>query len=362
LRTPQVDINSVGAGGGSIAWLDSAGALNVGPTSAGATPGPACYDRGGTEPTVTDANLLLGRLSADHPLAGVVRLQPGLAEKSLKALAARMGGLSVIRLAEGIVRLAVARMANATREISIRRGHDPRDFTLVAFGGAGPMHACGVAAELGIPKVVVPLSPGNFSAMGLLTADVRHDFVKTRLSLQRDLTRGEVDRLFEEIEAQARAQLGTEGFKGGGVRLERSLDLRYAGQAWEVNLRVPTPVPEGIELRRLFDRAYAAIYGRHGDADEEIELVRLRLSAFGVIEKPSLAAVRADTGEATKTARPVYFDGAWHDSPVWDRAALGHGARIMGPAIVEEFGATTVVPPGWNGSVDKVGSLVLVAA
>jgi len=362
VRTPQVDINSVGAGGGSIARLDATGGLNVGPTSAGAIPGPACYDRGGQEPTVTDANLVLGRLRPDHLLAGLVALRPDLAEQALGRLGAQMGGLSLTHLAEGIVRLAVARMATATREVSIRRGHDPRDFTLVAFGGAGPMHACSLAAELGIPRVLVPPSPGNFSALGLLTADVRHDFVKTRLALQRDLATGETEQLFEDLERQACAQLATEGFKGERIRLERSADIRYAGQAWEVNVPLSTPAPEGAELRRRFDAAYAAIYGHQGAADEEIQLVRLRLSAFGVIDKPKLATIPDDAGSKPLGERSVYFEGTWHASPVWDRATLGRGARIVGPAIVEEFGSTTVVPPGWAGIVDEFGNLVFVTA
>jgi N-methylhydantoinase A len=361
VRTPQVDINSVGAGGGSLAWLDASGALNVGPTSAGSLPGPACYDRGGTEPTVTDANLVLGRLSPDHLLAGLVRLRTDLAEQALGRLAGRMGGLPVTHLAEGIIRLAVARMASATREISVRRGYDPRDFTLVAFGGAGPMHACALATELGIPRVLIPPSPGNFSALGLLTSDVRHDFVKTRLALQRDLAIRELERGFEELEAQARAQLAAEGFKGERVRFDRSLDIRYAGQAWEVNLRVPTPVPEGAALRQNFDAAYDAIYGHHGAADEEIQLVRLRLSAFGVIEKPTLVRAPSHTSAAPRATRPVYFGGTWHTCDVWDRALLGRGAALLGPAIVEEFGATTVVPPGWDGTVDDFANLVFEA-
>jgi N-methylhydantoinase A len=271
-----------------------------------------------------------------------------------------MGDLSLTHLADGIVRLAVARMATATREVSIRRGHDPRDFTLVAFGGAGPMHACSLAAELGIPRVLVPPSPGNFSALGLLTADVRHDFVKTRLALQRDLPAGEAERLFEELEKQARAQLATEGFKGERIRLERSADIRYAGQAWEVNVPLPTPAPEGAALRKRFDAAYAAIYGHQGAPDEEIQLVRLRLSAFGVIDKPKLATVPDDTGAQPFTVRSVYFEGAFQACPVWDRGNLGRGARIAGPAIVEEFGSTTVVPPGWDGVVDEFGNLVFV--
>jgi N-methylhydantoinase A len=361
IRTPQIDINSVGAGGGSVAWLDSTGALNVGPTSAGAKPGPACYDRGGTEPTVTDANLILGRLSADHLLAGVVKLNPVPAKKSLESLASRMGSLSLIHLADGIVRLAVARMASATREISVRRGHDPRDFTLVAFGGAGPMHACGVASELGVPRVLVPMSPGNFSAMGLLTADVRHDFVKTRLALQRELVPGEVERLFHDMEEKAKAQLDGEGFSKDQIRFGRSLDIRYAGQAWEVNLQVASPAPEGVDLREGFDRAYSAIYGRHGSSDEEIQLVRVRLSAFGEISKPTLAPVQDDSSGKVASSRSVYFNGAWHSSAVWPREALGCGAHFEGPAIVEEFGATIVVPPEWSGSVDKFGNILLVA-
>jgi N-methylhydantoinase A len=361
VRTPQVDINSVGAGGGSIAWLDAAGALSVGPTSAGSLPGPACYDRGGTEPTVTDANLVLGRLSPDHLLAGLVRLRIDLAERALGGLAERMGGLPTTHLADGIVRLAVARMASATREISVRRGYDPRDFTLVAFGGAGPMHACALATELGIPRVLIPPSPGTFSALGLLTSDVRHDFVKTRLALQRDLRPGEVERGFEELEAQARAQLAAEGFKGVRVRFDRSLDIRYAGQAWEVNLRVPTPVPEGRGLRQSFDAAYAAIYGHHGAADEEIQLVRLRLSAFGVIDKPTIVRVPSSASAAPRGTRRVYFAGGWHTCALWDRALLGRGATLRGPAIVEEFGSTTVVPPGWAGTVDDFGNLIFAA-
>lgn len=361
VRTPQVDINSVGTGGGSIAWLDRSGELRVGPTSAGAMPGPACYDRGGTEPTVTDANLLLGRLSAEHSLAGLVDLRPDLAEAALARLAERIGGIPLPHLAEGILRLAVARMATATREISVRRGYDPRDFTLVAFGGAGPMHACGLAAELGIARVLVPPSPGNFSALGLLTSDVSHDFVKTRIALQPDLTAGEVERLFGELEEEARRQLSAEGFARERVRLQRSLDMRYAGQAWEVNVGVAAPASEGTALRQAFDAAYAAIYGRHGAPEEEIQLVRLRLSAFGVIDKPAVATVAEHAGAGPAGTRSVYFDDAWHQSPVFDRSALGQGARIAGPAIVQEFGATTVIAPRWHGTIDRFGNICLVA-
>ncbi|MBI4505694.1 MAG: hydantoinase/oxoprolinase family protein [Chloroflexi bacterium] len=359
VRTPQVDINSVGAGGGSIAWLDEANALNVGPLSAGAMPGPACYDRGGAEPTVTDANLLLGRLSADRPLAGRVQLRPQLAEAALTRLAHRMGDIPVFHLADGIVKLAVARMATATRAISVQRGYDPRDFTLVAFGGAGPMHACALASELNIPRVLVPPSPGNFSALGLLTSDVKHDYVRTRLALQRDLAPGEIERLFREIEERARAELASEGFTGQRVRLQRSLDLRYHGQAWEVSLPVAAPVPEGADLRASFDARYASIYGHHGELHEEVQLVRLRLSAYGVIDKPTLSRIAPNGTPAPLDERQVYFDGAWHTCPVYDREALGFGARFAGPGIVDEFGATTVLPPGWEALVDELGNLLL---
>src|SRR5713101_5538344 len=252
VKVPQIDMNSVGAGGGSIAWLDVDGSLQVGPRSAGARPGPAAYGHGGAEATVTDANVVLGRIGGAKRLGGAISIDRERARGAVANLAARMGAtLGVEALAEGVVRIAVARMTSAIREISIQRGYDPRDFTLIAFGGAGPMHALAMAEEIGIPRVLVPRHPGNFSALGLLPADIKHDDVRTRVGLLRE--RLPALRLaFAEMETAARQQLELEGFAPQQQKLRRSLDLRYRGQAFELNVdagaaEAPLPAMEAIE-------------------------------------------------------------------------------------------------------------------
>jgi N-methylhydantoinase A len=356
VKVPQIDMHTVGAGGGSLAWLDVDGSLQVGPRSAGANPGPAAYDLGGTEPTVTDANVVLGRIGTTRRLGGSITLDAGRARTAVAGLAARMGTLTVDALAEGIVRIAVARMTSAIREISIQRGHDPRDFTLVAFGGAGPMHALALADEIGIPCVLVPRHPGNFSALGLLASDIKHDEVRTRVGPLRDRW-GLLPGLFAEMEAGVRRQLEPEGFGPGQQRMRRSLDLRYRSQAFELNLELADEALADVEA--AFHRRHQATYG-HADPTTAIELVNARLSAYGLVARP--AAERHATGAAALDAalierRPVRFDGAAHDCPVWERERLPGDAELPGPAIVEEFGATTVVPPGWRGSVDAYGNL-----
>jgi N-methylhydantoinase A len=357
VKVPQIDMHTVGAGGGSLAWLDVDGSLQVGPRSAGATPGPAAYGLGGTEPTVTDANVVLGRIGTTRRLGGSIALDASLAHRAVAGLAERMGGaLTVDALAEGIVRIAVARMTSAIREISIQRGHDPRDFTLVAFGGAGPMHALALADEIGIPRVLVPRPPGNFSALGLLASDIKHDDVRTRVGPLRDrwpLLAG----LFAEMEGGARRQLELEGFETGQQRMRRSLDLRYRSQAFELNLELGDEPLATLEA--AFHERHRAMYG-HADPTAVIDLVNARLSAYGVVARP--ATERYQSGAASLAAalierRPVRFDGAVHDCPVWERERLPADAELHGPAIVEEFGATTVVPPGWGGAVDAYGNL-----
>jgi N-methylhydantoinase A len=247
-------------------------------------------------------------------------------------------------------------MTSAIREISIQRGHDPRDFTLIAFGGAGPMHALAMADEIGIPRVLVPRHPGNFSALGLLASDIKHDDVRTRVGLLSE--RLPALRLaFAEMEAAARLQLEREGFAPEQQKLPRSLDLRYRGQAFELNI----PAPE-LELDRLeadFHRQHRDTYG-HANPQAAIELVNARLTAYGLVPKPAAArhiAPGADLESALDERRPVWFEGRAHDCPVWDRDRLPEGAELHGPAIVEEFGATTVVPPGWRGAMDSHGNL-----
>ena len=355
VKVPQIDMHTVGAGGGSIAWLDEDGSLQVGPRSAGATPGPAAYGLGGTEPTVTDANVVLGRIGVRRRLGGSIALDAARARTAVAGLAERMGGaLTVDALAEGIVRIAVARMTSAIREISIQRGHDPRDFTLVAFGGAGPMHALALADEIGIPRVLVPRHPGNFSALGLLASDIKHDEVRTRVGPLPERW-GQLAGLFAEMENGLRRQLELEGFDAGQQRMRRSLDLRYRSQAFELNLELGDEPLAAVEA--AFHQRHQAVYG-HADPTAVIDLVNARLSAYGVVAKPAAALHAAgDAGPVLVERRSVRFDGAAHDCPVWEREHWPVGAELTGPAIVEEFGATTVVPPGWRGRVDAHGNL-----
>jgi N-methylhydantoinase A len=364
VKVSQIDMHTVGAGGGSIAWLDVDGSLAVGPRSAGASPGPAAYGLGGTEPAVTDANLVLGRIGTRRRLGGSIAIDVERARTAVAALAARMERpLGVEALAEGIVTIAVARMTSAIREISIQRGHDPRDFTLIAFGGAGPMHALAMADEIGIPRVLVPRHPGNFSALGLLAADIKHDDVRTRVGLLRERLPA-LRAAFGEMETAARLQLEHEGFALEQQKLLRSLDLRYRGQAFELNLPVGRGAAEGEpgalqEIELNFHRHHREIYG-HSNPQAAIELVNARLTAYGLVPKP--AAERHTASGATLEGalverRPVWFGGQAHDCPVWDRDRLPEGAQVRGPAIVEEFGATTVVPPGWRGTLDGHGNL-----
>jgi N-methylhydantoinase A len=364
VKVSQIDMHTVGAGGGSIAWLDVDGSLAVGPRSAGASPGPAAYGLGGTEPTVTDANVLLGRIGTRQRLGGSIAIDPARARAAVAALAARMERpLGVETLAEGIVTIAVARMTSAIREISIQRGHDPRDFTLIAFGGAGPMHALAMADEIGIPRVLVPRHPGNFSALGLLAADIKHDDVRTRVGPLRERFLALSD-AFAEMEGAARLQLDREGFAPERQKLLRSLDLRYRGQAFELNLAIGEPRGDGAlppvdQIEADFHRHHREVYG-HSNPQATVELVNARLTAYGLVPKPAAerhAAAGATRDAALVERRPVWFEGRAHDCPVWDRDRLPEGIELSGPAIVEEFGATTVVPPGWQGRLDAHGNL-----
>ena len=357
VKVPQIDMHSVGAGGGSIAWLDVDRSLQVGPRSAGAKPGPAAYGLGGTEPTVTDANVVLGRIGASRRLGGAIAINLARAREAVGALAAGLGNMPVETLAEGIVRIAVVRMTSAIREISIQRGHDPRDFTLIAYGGAGPMHALALADEIGLLRVLVPRHPGNFSALGLLASDIKHDDVRTRVGHLRE--RGALlAGLFAEMEDAARRRLEQEGFGADEQRLLRSLDLRYRGQAFELNVAAGAETAlDAVE--DAFHQRHLGAYS-HANRDAAIELVNARLAAYGVVPKLAAASYRSGTrllGEALFERRPVWFGGVALEVPVWERDRVPERARLEGPAIVEEFGATTVVPPGWRGSVDEHGNL-----
>jgi N-methylhydantoinase A len=358
VKVPQIDIHTVGAGGGSLAWLDVDGSLQVGPLSAGARPGPVAYGLGGTQPTVTDANVVLGRMGTDRALGGSIRLDAARARDAIARLAERLG-LGVHATAEGIVRIAVARMTSSIREISIARGHDPRELPLVAFGGAGPMHAALIAEELAIPRVLIPEHPGNFSALGLLVSDVKHDDARTRVGLLG--AQGEaIDAAFAEMEAAAVERLAADGFAPPERRIDRALDLRYCGQAFELTVPL-APGPLDVDaIVRDFHARHLATYG-HADPAGDVELVNVRVAARGIVDKP-VPRPHATRGEARRGTRTAWFGGAVLSVDVYQREAQATSATIAGPAIVEEFGATTVVPPGWIARVDDLGDLILERA
>ncbi len=340
LALPMVDVHTVGAGGGSIAWRDAGGALRVGPRSAGADPGPACYGHGGREPAVTDADLLLGWLDADSPLAGGVRLNREAAAGAVGELAERLG-IGLEDAAAGAARVASAEMAQAVRVVTVERGIDPRDLALVAFGGAGPLHAAGIATELGMERVVVPHAAGVLSALGLALAERRRDVVRSVLLTRETLTRDDVAATVRELGDEGRRDLGEPA-----AELRATYDLRYAGQAFELSVDGPLePDPEG--LRRSFEEAHQQRYG-YRDPDAELELVTVRVAAATPgAELPEAEAV----APARRGTRPARFDGA-----LVDTAVLGPGAaEVDGPAIFELAGATLVVPPGWRARSDADG-------
>jgi N-methylhydantoinase A len=352
IKLPMVDVHSVSAGGGSIAWVDDGGALRVGPRSAGADPGPAAYGQGGDEPTVTDANLLLGYLADGAELGGEVVLRAELAERSLQRLGERLG-LDAHETARGVVRVADAEMTKALRVISVERGLDPREFTLVAFGGAGGMHACALAEELGIARVLVPRASGVLSALGLAISDVRRDEVRPMFDDLSDADLAEAEAAFAEMEASARAQLTGSGEASHPPELRREADLRYRGQSFELTV----PADDLGALAERFAERHERQYG-YSIQDEAVELVNLRLVATVPGSKPKLREPEAREA-AEPGRRRASFDGEWRDVPVLARADLGAGSTIDGPAIVEFAEATCVLRPGWRGVVDEVGTLVV---
>lgn len=361
LKIAQLDINTVGAGGGSIAWVDVDGTLRVGPKSAGASPGPACYGQGGESVTVTDANLFLGRLGTDSLLGGGLHLRVELAKKALESLSRAAHYSDLDRLADGVIQLVVANMVGALREISLQRGHDPREFVLFPFGGAGPLHAVDIAREMGMSKIIVPRFPGNLSAIGLLNSDIRYDLARTLVAPLAKLDLSTLGSMFDELDREGRDALTAEGFDDRSIRIERTIDMRYLGQAHALSVAMPAAFDRDI-LTRDFEAQYRRRYGfcRPGHA---IEAVVLRATAVGQVPKHVLPPIRPHTGQveaAVKARRPVYFRGRWfRDCAVYEREALGAGVAISGPAIVEEFGSTTALPPDAKALVDGCGNLCI---
>jgi N-methylhydantoinase A len=362
LKVPQVDINTVGAGGGSIAEIDSNGQLRVGPRSAGANPGPICYGRGGKDVTVTDANLLMQRLALRKPLGGKISPQVETVRPAIRTLAKRVGVDDEFKMAAGIVKIAITKMVASIREISISRGHDPRECVLVAFGGAGPMHAAEIADELHIPSVLVPAFAGNFSALGLLTSDIRHDLVETLLEHNKPEAMPRIAAAIGRMRNEARARLVDEGFSDDVIQYSASADMRYRGQAFEVSIPITKEncrgdLPDSALLMAAFHRIYASLYG-HANTDQETEIVNVRLVGAAQTIKPAIKNPTA-SGEALIGRRMVYFDRKIEDVPIYDRELLVRDEVFTGPAIIEESSSTTVVPPGWSFRRDDFDSLRL---
>ena len=365
ISVPMIEIHTVGAGGGSIARVDAGGALTVGPQSAGADPGPACYGRG-DHLTVSDANLLLGRLRPDHFLGGRMTLNLPRAQGLMADLASGLT-LSEQQATLGILRVVNANMERAIRAISLERGYDPRSFTLVPFGGAGPVHGCDLAQELGIPRVLIPARPGILSALGVAIADVVKDYSRTVMLRGNDLDRERLEEEFHGMEGLARGELEQEGLPSERMTSRRFLDVRYVGQSFELNVDYPTSrasrTSEGM-ARAISDSFYRAHLQRFGYADraEPVEIVNLRLKLDLAVDKPDLqleAVAGADVSGAQISSVNVVFREGELKTPLYDRDLMATGNHISGPALVVQLDTTTVVPPGWQGEVDAYGNLLL---
>ena len=366
-KIPMIDVVTVGAGGGSIAWLSPEGTLKVGPHSAGADPGPLCYAKGGTQPTITDAHVTLGRIPP-HLLGGEIPIDVEAARRGIEALADDLG-LDFERCATGILEISAWNQANALRQVSVKRGLDVRDFMLTTFGGSGSLLACRLVDILDLAGVVVPPNPGNVSAFGLLTVDVKNDYVQTHVTKESGLDFGAVQAIFDDLSERGRRALDKEGFAADTHRFVRTVDVRYVGQAFEVRV----PAPDGI-----VDEAYAAavadrfhtehrqLYGYdfRGDPTQQVEWVNLRVTGIGPITRPEIQRVAAGEGSIDRAVtgqREVCFDAeaGYVATNLYDRAKLGAGDEFSGPAIVEEFGSTIPVHPGFAVRVDDFGNLVI---
>ncbi|MEH6957281.1 hydantoinase/oxoprolinase family protein [Neobacillus drentensis] len=364
IQVPTMDIHTIGAGGGSIAWKDQGGVMKVGPKSAGAIPGPACYGKGGVEPTVTDANLFLGRLDPDHYLDGDFNIYHENSYQALEKLAKELD-LDVERVASGILEVTNANMAGALRVVSSRRGHDPRDFVLIAFGGAGPLHATALARELGIQKVVIPASPGVLCAQGLLQSDIRHDFTHTEVAALELANSSRIESNFIELETRGTHLLYDEGMSPDRMEMQRSIDLRYKGQEYYLN--VPIQGEISADLLHLaaerFHVVHKNTYG-HAAPEEPVEMVNLRISAIGKIRRFE-NSLQAHPEAVISTCvpikhRPVYFNGnGWVSTPIYRRGDLRIDWEIQGPVIVTQMDTTIIVEPGQKIHTDLFGNLII---
>jgi N-methylhydantoinase A len=367
IQISMVDIFEVGTGGGSIAEIDVGDALRVGPKSAGAEPGPACYGRGGEAPTVTDANLVLGRLDPNHFLGGEMKLDSGAAARAIDERIARPLSLSREAAAEGIIRIAVTKMSYAVKGVSTERGLDAAAFTMIAYGGAGPLHASAIAREIGMRRVIVPMAPGHFCAFGMLHADLRYDLVKTWFKRLADVSFDEVRQIYQGLVAQGRASLASSDIVPKEIRISYAADIRYVGQEHAVMIDVPEKFivsGDRAAIKRHFDEVHDRRYGTCAPS-EPAEFVSLRATVAGIMTQPSMQrnprGSETPSGLAVRPRRPAYFSeaGGFVDTAVFERSELKSGNRIVGPALIEEHASTTVVMPGDHVEVDDLGNLVI---
>lgn len=355
VKVPMIDIHTVGAGGGSIAKLDEGGALRVGPESAGAEPGPICYGRGGKEITVTDANLYLGRLVPEHFLGGKMRLYPELLEEPFKNLSEKLG-VEPYELGEAVLNVANSNMVRAIKKISVERGYNPMEFTLVSFGGAGGLHAVFLAKELNIPRVLVPKNPGLLSAVGMLISDVVKDFSTTVMLREEEIKKEVLEEIYRVIEERLLKEMEREGFPRDKVIIERYADLRYKGQSYEIT------VPYTEKLKETFEMEHEKLYG-YAHRGREVELVNVRVKAIGVKEKPVIKPYEKKEEKIKPEAflgdRRVYLSGEFYTFKVLDRDKLTYGNRIDFPAIIVEYSSTTLIPPDVVAEIDRYGNIVI---
>jgi N-methylhydantoinase A len=363
IAVPMMDINTVSAGGGTIARVDRFGVLQVGPASAGAMPGPACYARGGDMPTITDCNLVMGHLSRDNFLGGKMRLDADAAWQAVESKIAQPLGMGVPEAAEGIARIIDVKMEEAIKAISTMRGHDLRDFMLLAFGGAGPVHAGRIARDLGMAGMIVPLYPGVYSAIGLIMSDVKHDYIQSRMTALAAATREDVNAMFARLETAATEELRDDGFAPDAIDIQRALDMRYAGQGYEITMPCGDVLGTGAleTLRVQFDEQHRTMFG-HSAPEEPVEIVSYRVRGVGrvpPVAMPKFTATGGTLQDALRETRRVRMDGADVDCPVYQRERLDVGLTLTGPAILDQFDCTTVIYGGQVARVDEWKNLIV---
>jgi N-methylhydantoinase A len=363
VRIPMIDIETIGTGGGSIAWISREGHINVGPRSAGAEPGPMCYPNGGAEPTITDANLVLGRIPPAL-IGGGIALDKARARSGLATLAARLpNNMSPEQLAEGIIEIANWNQANAIRQMTIQRGIDPRRLALLSFGGSGPAQSPAVMELIGMMACIVPPNPGNLSAFGLLAVDWRTDHMVTQVMHEGAADLAALATIYAGLEREAAETLAHDGIAPDRTRLVREADIRYGGQSMEVRVTAPGGPIDARFVAALIDAFHAAhrkTFGYNYAGTQKVELVNFCVSGFGLIERPSISRLDPDAyAPPVPSTRPVYFNGTFRDTPIFQRATLGPGLRLDGPLVVEEFGSTTVVFPGQTLAVDPHGIMLV---